>query len=199
MALTDNPGSYAVPVVSSTGQIVSAFIGPANKRDLPKTWGCDWHSIWKHTDFECQAIIKIVESNNLWGLMRYSLFPYPPQTFDKKPEFLYIENIEAHPARRPFEVYMFKRNRPQQLRPFINPVGKWLIWHACHTALEYCAGGNESVLTLESEPEALGYYRDTIGMTEGKGDAFNFDRDQAAAFCNLQRATYGDPQPVNAT
>lgn len=199
MGLTDNPGSYVVPVISSSGQVMTAFIGPARKTDLPKNWSCDWQSIWSYTDFDCQAIIKMVHKSNLWGLMRYSLYPYDSEKPNKKPGFLYIENIEAHPARRPRENYFFMRKLPAQPCPFINPVGRWLMWHACHTALEYCAEGNESVLTLESEPDALGYYRDTIGMTEGNGDAFNFNRNQAADFCNFQRATYGDPQSVNAS
>lgn len=212
MPSRDAPESFLVPVLKSEGGKATAFkatafIGPASWNDLPSDWSCDWRSIWSRTDFDCQAIIKMTESDNLWGMMRYSLYPYNSDEPGNTPNFLFIENIEAHPARQPPETYAYKREKPRAPVPFVNPVGKWLMWYACKTALDYCSIGAEPILGLGAESRAVDYYRDIIGMkmvdiglssTGGDTHAFNFNRDSAQIFCDLQRAAYGNPQAVIA-
>lgn len=207
MLQIENPESFLVPTVTSENRQTTAFIGPASYSDLPKDWACDWISIWSYTDFDCQAIVKMTEGSNLWGLMRYSLYPYNPDNGPSKPEFLFIENIEAHPARRRRSKYFYRKKPPAAPTPFINPVGKWLIWYACKTALDYCVVGEESVLGLAADADAVDYYRDIVGIpmidtglsSIGEDSyAFSFNRDQAQNFCNLQRAAFGDPKAASA-
>ena len=204
MTSLDAPGSFLVPVITSRGQPATAFIGPITQDNLPKDWSCNWESIWSYTDFDTQAIIKMTEGKNLWGLMRYTLFSYDSEKQNNRADFLFIENIEAHPARQPTGNYAYReKKRPKAPSPFINPVGKWLIWYACNTALEYCEA--EPVLGLAADLNAVAYYRDIIGMSMvntglkaigGDDYAFSLDRNEAQDFCDLQSSAYGNPQAV---
>lgn len=203
MAPTDNPSSYWVNVVSQDRRSISAFLGPAVEKILPVDWECDWRNIWRKTDFDCQAIIQISVKENLWGLMRYGLYPYPSTRPDLKPEFLFLENLEAHPARQPPDRYAFRTGPPSPPNPYVKPVGKWLIWHACQTALEYCDLKSDRLVSLGAKTDAVDYYRDIIGMTLvntvsgsfGEDSyAFSFNKNQAEAFCARQRSQYGKPQ-----
>lgn len=208
MASSQQPTAVLVPVVTSTHQPTSALISQAHYADLPITgWTCDWQSIWHHTDFDCQAIVKMTEGGNLWGLMRYSLYPYDPEDIPPKPKFLFIENVEAHPARRKsfMSRYTQKMSIPE---PFINPVGRWLVWHACQIALDYCMVDEGTVLGLTATSDAVAYYRDIIGMpmknvglSQVGGDeyAFSFTRDEAQNFCDLQRTAFGNPKATFAS
>jgi hypothetical protein len=205
--MAHNPNSYFAPVFSLLEQPVTAFLGPALEQDLPEDWECDWRYIWQRTDFECQAIIKISVEGNLWGLMRYGLYPYPFKKPKLRPEFLLLENLEAHPARQPSEKYAFKKGPPSPPNPYINPVGKWLIWYACQTALESCNLETEPLIALEAKPDAVDYYRDIIGMTmidtvtSSFGEdsyAFSLNRNPAEDFCTRQRTEYGDPRQAAA-
>lgn len=201
---SDNPGSYWVSVSDSRGQKVTAFIGPAKEKDLPTKWECDWQTIWENTDFECQAIIKLSVNDELWGLMRYGLYPYPLDPSHPSPEILILENIETHPARR-MEEYRFKPKPPSAPSPYIKPVGKWLVWHACRTALDCCGIHRNPLLVLDATVDAVDYYRDIIGMqmtddrTSRFGEesyAFSFDGSSAKNFCDLQKHLFGCPQRI---
>lgn len=198
---TTDPPSYLVPVRDSTGLVIKAFVGPADREDLPIDWAFDWLYIWDRSEFNCQTVVKMAVNGNLWGLMRYSLFPFP----SAKPNFLLLEELEAHPARRPSESYAYKRLPPPPPSPYVSPIGKWLIWHACRTALDYCNLEQDPLLVLEAKADAVDYYSDTIKMTmvsqtvRAIGEdshAFHFSRNQADAFCVRQRTQHGNPAQI---
>jgi hypothetical protein len=127
--------SFVVPVLSS-GMMLEAVLEPALQSDMPIDWRCNWPSIWRNSDFDCQAIVKLSVGTTLWGLMRYGLYPYPFPA--GRAAFLDVENLEAHPSRVTSEIAAGKRlaSPPSGLR--VAPVGKWLMWHACDMALKSC-------------------------------------------------------------
>lgn len=201
---TDNPDSYWVSVSDSSNIGVRAFIGPAKEKDLPTKWECDWPNIWGRADFDCQAVIKLSVNGDLWGLMSYGLYPYPAKPPNLQPKLLILEHLETHPGRR-IEKYRFRPKPPPAPSPYINPVGKWLVWHACETALDYCGIDRNPLLLLDATVDAVDYYRDVIGMkmTEGNNSrfgeesyAFSFDGSSAKNFCDLQKRLFGCPQKI---
>lgn len=183
-------GSYLVPIrVLSTG-MQTAVLTPATASDMPADWSCDWVSLWINTDFDCQNIVKLVYDNQLWGLVKYGLYPYPGS-----PETLEIENLETNPS-----------NRGQLNIRLIEPVGKWLIWYATQVSLQYCSGGlNDTAIFLVSLESAIDYYRDIIEMqyigatTIAPGEdgyAFKFSKSGATGFCQRVEAQWGVPAPL---
>lgn len=197
------PASYLVPVKTTLGQVLTARIEPAKKDSLPTDWAFEWDYIWEITSFDCEAIIQLTVEGNLWGLIRYGLYPFPAQ----KPNFLWLHHLEAHPARRPPEEYAYRRSPPSPPNPYVDPVGRWLMWNICRTALDYCNHEPDPLIVVEAKSNAVDYYRDVIGMTMVNTTvssigvdnyAFHFTRDQAEAFCLHHRTQYGDPQQISA-
>ena len=206
--MTDKPSyrfySYQVPVFDESKRLIDAFLGPATQNDLATNWECDWETIWDRSDFACQTIIKLTVNEDLWGLVRYGLYPYPVRKPDLHPRFAILENLETHPSRKK-ERNPFRKPPPPAPSPYIHPVGKWLIWHACQTALEHCIPADNPMLVLSATAEAMTYYRDVIGMqmtdvgpsSFGEDSyAFSFDGSAAQNFCDLQRVKFGDPQRI---
>lgn len=201
MTNTANPYSHNVPVVSRSGQALNAIVGPADYDDLPLDWKCDWQAIWEASYFECQAIVKLTFGETVWGLMRYSLYPYPAEP-GQSPSFLLIDNIEAHPERA---LVRDSEAVEPSLDPWVDPVGRWLIWHACQVALDYCSPRNSPLVTLAATRDAVDYYQETIGMSY-KGSAsgapgednhaFIFNKREAKDFCTRQVEEYGQPRQV---
>jgi hypothetical protein len=186
-------GSYQVKVLIESNIEEIAVISPATIDDLPRNWSCDWLNIWNGTAFYCENIVKIVYNNQVWGLVKYGLYPYfYPEL--APPIFLEINNIEAHPT-----------SRGDATARFIEPLGKWLIWYAIKVAFEFCpVTAVESFVYLEAYPERVPYYRDKVQMeylgfsrsTPSGEDlyVFRFSRTAAAEFCQRHETRWGKPK-----
>ncbi|MBD2569945.1 hypothetical protein [Anabaena lutea] len=182
-------GSYQVKVLIESNTEEIAFISPANIDDLPTNWSCNWLNIWNETAFYCQNIVKLVYRGQVWGLVKYSLYPY----FDPEPAppiFMEINNIEAHPT-----------SRGDATGRLIEPIGKWLIWYAIKVAFEFCeVKAEEPLVILEALDTAVSYYRDKVEMeylglsrsTPGEDlYGFRFSRAAAAEFCRRHESQWG--------
>lgn len=109
-------GSYLVSVQTrETGQ-QTALLTSALFEDMPTDWTFDWPGLWQRTDISCQNIVKLVYQEQVWGLVRYGLYPYPGT-----PRFLEIEQLEANPT-----------SRGEAAFRLIEPIGKWLQ-KVCYT------------------------------------------------------------------
>lgn len=180
-------GSYQVKVRFQLTGENCAVVSPAQLQDMPNHWTFDWPGLWKRTDFDCQNIIKLVYSEQVWGLARYGIYPYP-----YPPQFLEIEQLEANPT-----------SQGESNQRLIEPIGKWLIWYCTKVGLQYCSGtNNDTIVTLVSLANAISYYRDVIQMeyldavTIAPGEdgyAFRFSRTAATAFCQRHEAQWGVP------
>ncbi|MCF3578725.1 hypothetical protein [Planktothrix agardhii] len=118
--------SFQVSVLAQTGTQQTALLTPATEEDMPTDWTFNWLLLWQATDFDCQNIIKLIYDKQLWGLVRYGVYPYSDST---SPEFLEIEHLETNPA-----------SRGQLSERLIVPIGKWLIWYAVQVGLQCCSG-----------------------------------------------------------
>jgi hypothetical protein len=194
--------SFVVPVLSS-GMMLEAVLEPALQSDMPMDWRCNWPLIWRNSDFDCQAIVKLSVGTTLWGLIRYGLYPYPFPA--SKAAFVDIENLEAHSSRVTSEIAATKRLAAPPSRLRVSPVGKWLMWHACDMALRSCTN-SKPLVTLIALPGAVDYYRDNIGMsfagvaTAAPGEdgyAFTFEKSEATAFCQRIQTEYGDARRID--
>lgn len=158
---------------------------------MPTDWTFKWPILWENTEFECQNIVKLVDADKVWGLVRYSLYPFPGL-----PRFLEIEQLEADPSSR--------GEMPD--RP-IEPIGKWLIWYCIQVGLQYCTvAANDPLIVLVSLNDPVPYYRDVIEMeylglgpsAPGEdGYAFRFLRTAAVAFCQRHESEWGFPTIVD--
>ncbi|MCL1472004.1 hypothetical protein [Argonema antarcticum] len=184
-------GSYRVSVQTRASGPQTALLTPARLEDMPTDWTFNWPGLWQLTDFDCQNIVKLVYSEQVWGLVRYGLYPYPGSS-----ETLEIEHLETNPA-----------SRGQQTNRLIEPIGKWLIWYATQVGLQYCSGGlSDTPILLVSLEDAFTYYRDIVSMqylgqtTIAPGEdgyVFSFSRTGATAFCLRQEREWGFPTPFN--
>ncbi|MFB2877122.1 hypothetical protein [Floridanema aerugineum] len=140
-----------------------------------------------NTDFECQNIIQLVYAEQIWGLVRYGLYPYPGS-----PNFLEIEQLETIPT-----------SRGEMIERPIAPIGKWLIWYCIRVGLQYCTvSENKPLILLASLESAILYYRNVIMMEylgpapSAPGEdlyAFRFSPTAARTFCERQENQYGIP------
>lgn len=182
--------SYQVPVLFRSNN-QTALLTPASREDMPRDWLFDWEGLWQRTNFDCQNIIKLVYANQVFGLIRYGLYPYP---YENKPLYLEIEQIEVNP------VSLGKTDDR-----IIKPIGKWLIWYATRISLQESTGtpdGTLVVLTAKDEEGLIEYYRDTVLMeylmpdtiAPGEdGHVFTFSRAAAGEFCTRQEQQWGVP------
>ncbi|WP_225895754.1 hypothetical protein [Dendronalium phyllosphericum] len=164
------------------------MLSQAEKHDMPTNWSFNWLNLWKNTDFECQNIVKLVYNNEIWGLVRYGLYPYPGI-----PCYLEIEQLEAHPI-----------SRGKTAKRFIEPIGKWLIWYTVKVALKFCKTELEDpLIVLVALDTAMSYYSDKVQMeylgtaTIAPGEdgcAFRFLRNAAVTFCDQQESLRGVPK-----
>ena len=185
-------GSYQVKVLIESSNEEIAIIAPASFDDMPKNWDCNWLNIWNETTFDCQNIVKMVYKDQVWGLVKYSLYPYfYPEP--APPLFLEINNIEA-----------YSTSRGDVTSRLIEPIGKWLIWYAIKVAFQFCPVTTvESFVYIEALPQAVSYYRDNIQMeslglspSTPKEDlyVFRFSRTAAAKFCERHESRWGKPK-----
>lgn len=182
-----NIGSYRVRVLTQSAGEQEAVLSPATIDDMPSDWTFSWRELWQRTNFALQNIVKLVYEEQVWGLVRYTVFPYPGI-----PETLEIEHLEANPI-----------SRDQQANRLIEPIGKWLIWYATQVSLQFCSGGvSDTPVVLVSLDSAVDYYRDIIQMQYVRatniapgenGYVFKFSRDNAAAFCRRHESQWGVP------
>ena len=141
--------SYEVKINTNASEGERAILAPASESDMCLDWTCDWSNIWATMDSDCQAIIKLVYQNQIWGLMRYGIYPYPGT-----PYFVEIEHLEANPI-----------TQGKLVNRLVSPVGKWLIWYAIKGATSTCTVKNNAPLVfLVSLEKAFKYYRDIIEM-----------------------------------
>lgn len=186
-------GSYQVKVLIESNTEEVAFISPATIDDMPTNWSCNWLNICNETAFYCQNIVKLVYRNKIWGLIKYSLYPYTYPDLNP-PIYLEINNLEAHPT-----------SRGDVATRLIEPIGKWLIWYATKVAFKFCqVTPVESFVWLESLDKAVPYYRDKVQMeylgfsrsTPSGEDlyVFRFSRTAAAEFCQRHEARWGKPK-----
>lgn len=183
--------SFKVSVLAQTGTQQTALLTPATEEDMPTDWTFNWQLLWQATDFDCQNIVKLIYDKQLWGLVRYGVYPYSDST---SPEFLEIEHLETNPA-----------SRGQLSERLIIPIGKWLIWYAVQVGLQ-CCSGTDTLIVLVSLEDAINYYRDVIQMqclgptTIAPGEdgyAFKFSKKEAKAFCYRQENEWGVPTQLN--
>lgn len=182
--------SYLVPILTRSGK-QNASLLTARKQDMPINWDFAWSELWEQTDFDCQNIIKLVYADQIFGLIRYGVYPYP---YQDKPLYLEIEQVETNPV-----------SRGKTDDRIIQPIGKWLIWYATKVSLQECTGTPNStlvVLTAKDRESLLEYYRDTIQMEYlmpdtiapgEEGHVFTFSREAAEAFCTRQEQQSGVP------
>ncbi|BAZ10072.1 hypothetical protein NIES4071_18860 [Calothrix sp. NIES-4071] len=185
-------GSYKVQVLTKNGVKQEAIISPATVDDMPSNWTFAWRELWQRTDFELQNIIKLVYDQQIWGLIRYSVFPYPGI-----PESLEVEHLETNPI-----------NTGKLANRLVEPVGKWLMWYATQVSLRLCSGGVKDIFViLVSLDVAVDYYRDIIEMeymgatTIAPGEdgyVFKFTRNNAATFSRQIESTWGTPTLIDS-
>ena len=177
--------TYEIRIQTSSSERELALLTSATESDMPVNWTCAWQTIWNKMDSDCQGIIKLVYQNQIWGLMRYGIYPYPGI-----PNNLVIEHLEANPI-----------SQGQIVNRLVQPIGKWLIWYAIQKALETCnIDDNDSLLVLISLEDAFDYYRDTIKMeyvedvTLAPGEdgyVFRFTKKQAIAYTQKHQSQWG--------
>ena len=179
-------GSYQVTIQTQSAGEQVAVLYPAKAEEMPTNWTFDWSALWQSTDFDCQNIVKLVYAGQVWGLVRYGLYPYPGN-----PKFLEIEQLEANPT-----------SRGEDTNRLIKPIGQWLIWYATKVGLQYCLEDGNTLIFLVSLDSAVGYYRYRIQMeylepvTIAPGEdgyAFRFSRTDAAGFCRRHESQWGVP------
>ena len=185
-------GSYHVKVLIESNAEEVAFISPATIDDMPTNWSCNWLNIWNETASYCQNIVKLVYNDQIWGLVKYSLYPYTYPD-PSPPIFLEINNLEAHPT-----------SRGDVATRLIEPIGKWLIWYAIQVAFEFCEPKPEApLIILDALDKAVPYYRDKVQMeylglscsTPGEHlYGFRFSRTAAAEFCQRHETIWGEPK-----
>ncbi len=177
--------SYEISIQTNSSETELALLTPATESDMPVNWTCAWKNIWDKMDSDCQSIIKLVYQNQIWGLMRYGIYPYPGT-----PNNVVIEHLEANPI-----------SQGQVINRLVKPIGKWLIWYAIQGALEACNIDNDdSLVVLISVEDAFDYYRDTIRM-EYVGDVtlapgedgyvFRFTKKQAITYSQKHESLWG--------
>lgn len=181
--------SYRVRVVERSGIELDAELEPALEEDMPSRsspdWTFDWRGFWQNTDFDCEAIIKLSCRGEVFGLVRFGLYPYP--FVDNAPQYLEILHLQCV-------------SKP---RRSVNPVGFWLLWYAVQICLQYCVGeADGTLIRLDSLEEAIPYYRDKVRMEElgwttiapgESGYAFRFTQEGAQEFCLRVEQEYGCP------
>lgn len=178
-------GAFFVPVRSKISPQSLAVVERAGTNDMPSNWSCSWTRFWERTDFDCERIIKLSFEDQLLGLLRYGLYPYPGS-----PVFLEVTNLETTPTNRMAE-----------------PVGRWLLWYATQTALRFCsATDNQALVFLVSLSSAVRYYEEKVQMellepvTIAPGEdgyAFRFSRTAAQDFCRRHQQLWGLPIPAD--
>ena len=182
---------YYVNVINQQdGEKVTACLSPCEETDILSLnlndWNCNWQGFWNQADWDCECIVKLTFRGEIFGLIHFALYPYPP--VNNIAEYLEILHIEC-------------KNQPNRL---ITPVGFWLIWYATKIALEYCQGNSsESIVELDAVEDAIDYYRDKVMMEEigwttiapgEEGYAFKFSQSSAQQFCQRIEIKYGIPR-----
>jgi hypothetical protein len=182
--------TYKVKILKDNLVKDYAYLEEANQYDINEIsrlpdFQCNWARLWDITDFDCEALVKLIYQGEIQGIIKFALYPYPPPS--GIPEFTEILNIESLP----------KETRR------VHPVGLWLIWYAVTMCLEYgCSGdSNGSVLLLTSVESAIPYYQDKVKMEGLKWDtispyeegyAFRFSNGQAVEFLSEIKSRYGE-------
>jgi hypothetical protein len=181
--------TYSVEIIID-GLSGIAYLTEADESDIAEIsllpdFQCDWSALWRNTDFECEALVKLTYQGKIQGVVKFGLYPYPAP--DGMPKFIEILNIES----------ISGQNR------VTSPIGWWLIWYVVNLCFKVACSGDSkgSILVLVSLKPAIPYYRDKVKM-EGlqwttispyeEGYAFRFSKDQAVDFIIRTRTKYGE-------
>jgi hypothetical protein len=181
--------TYSVEVISD-GLSGIAYLTEADENDIAEIslmpgFQCDWETLWRNTDFDCEALVKLTYQGKIQGIIKFGLYPYPAT--DEIPKFIEILNIES----------VSGENK------ITSPIGWWLVWYVVNLCLKVACSGDSkgSILVLVSLKLAIPYYRDKVKM-EGlqwttispyeEGYAFRFSKDQAIDFIIRTRTKYGE-------
>jgi hypothetical protein len=181
--------TYTVKILRD-GLCDDAYLSEASNSDigeisLSQDFQCDWSRLWENTDFNCEAIVKLVYQGKIQGIIKFAFYPHPAP--DGVPQFTEILNIEC---------------LPRQGR-ITSPVGLWLIWYAVKMCFEFgCSGdSSNSILILTSVEPAIQYYKDKVKMEalqwttlspSEAGYAFRFSKSQAIEFLTRIESKYGE-------
>jgi hypothetical protein len=144
---------------------------------MPTNWTFNWQELWRRTDFDLQNIVKLVYDQQIWGLIRYTVFPYPGL-----PETLEIEQLETNPI-----------SRGQQANRLIIPIGKWLIWYATQLGLRYCSGGvRDTLIVLVSVDGGVEgeYYLPPLSFRSGRATFTAPGSRQSNCSCGCNRGSF---------
>jgi hypothetical protein len=187
VGVRQNINTWQIRVFNLSRQPLEAILAPALIADMPPNWSFAWPEFWQDVDFACEQIIKLVYEQEILGLIRYGLYPYPLGA-RKESLYLVVEHLEALP-------------KGQRL---VDPVGKWLMWYACKAALEFCSPESQKPLvTLIALEQAEPYYKNQIKMEfrgcktiapGEEGYVFQFSRVEAEAFCRGLESEFGIPR-----
>lgn len=196
--------TYRVLVKTKESAPINGIVGPISKERLPTDWDFEWPYIWDRTDFSGQAIIALSVEGAVWGVVKFGL--YPCGDTDISPEVMVVEQLEAHPSRNKNRS-PFLSKPPPSPEPYIDPVGRWLMWYACQIALDNCQPEEEKpLIVLDAAFDAVDYYIDIIGMkmtddsVSSSGEdsyGFSFDTDEAEDFWAMQHVSFGKPQRIS--
>ncbi len=176
-------GAYEVRINTPNGN-QKAFLCPAISSDMPTDWEFSWQELWLLSDFGYQGIVKLIYADTIWGLIRYSVFPFQDR------QIVEVEHLEANPIST-YDKY------PR----LVEPIGKWLIWYVAKLALTRCSCADiDPLIILASVTDSVDYYRDIIKMEylgnapSAPGEdayAFRFTREKAREFCDTQERVCG--------
>ncbi|HZG73173.1 MAG TPA: hypothetical protein VEY51_16680, partial [Chondromyces sp.] len=168
-------GVYEVPVTTMAKTSIRARLEPAREKDMPmlSKWNFEWRELWDRTNFEYQNIVKLSYENLVSGLIRYAVY----LSEEDKPYLLEVLHLES----------IRKEERS------VEPIGKWLLWYAVQTGLNFCTPDpSGTLISLDSVENAIPYYRDIIKMESlgwvtlapgEDGYAFRFTLTEARNFC----------------
>ncbi|AFY70783.1 hypothetical protein Pse7367_2523 [Thalassoporum mexicanum PCC 7367] len=183
-------GAYSVNI-RSRGEPQIAQLSFASQDEMPINWVFYWDELWQRTYFESERIIKLTYTDQVFGLIRYAIYPNQDDR-----QFLEILHLEANPV-----------SSGKTDSRSVEPIGKWLIWYSAKTALTVCSNSGDHLLViLTSVEDAIDYYRDKVGMEfidfetiapGEEGYVFGFKRSAAAEFCRQQEALHGKPSRLD--
>jgi hypothetical protein len=73
---------YRINVLNEDRVLEYAYLEQFSELDLnqftPSRFECNWPDFWKGADFDCEAFIKFVYRGQILGLIRFAIYPYPP-------------------------------------------------------------------------------------------------------------------------
>jgi hypothetical protein len=182
-----------VNVQREDGSFVQAVLDAAQEKDMYlEQWMFRWRETWDSIvthNHDFFGFTKLSVDGETLGLIKVGILPICTLSSPDM-KYLQIFILETIPSKT------------------VRPVGKWLIWYACHLAGILCTGNDKgSIVEVHSAMHTAFYYNNRIGMEdlgyfqppEGqeisrKFVTFGFNRQQAKNFCEQLQEQYGKPR-----